>query len=148
MSFPKRGPKTLKLGLICLTKISDASSKSSISLTLTSCLIKSDTACIASFWSLEFTGIIILRNGCLTLIFSLALKDNTSEEINWASDILCSNALSIKAESTFGNSDKCTLAYGSKFEVVFKSKYKRSIKKGAMGAPSLERVSIHLNKVW
>jgi len=37
MSFPNLGPKTLKLGFICFTKISEASSKSSISLTLTSC---------------------------------------------------------------------------------------------------------------
>ena len=48
ISFPNLGPKTLKLGLICFTKIPEASSNSSISLTLTSDFIMSDTSIISS----------------------------------------------------------------------------------------------------
>ena len=59
ISFPNFGPKVLKFGLICFTKISEASSNKTISLIFTSCLIKLATANIDDFCSLLSTGIII-----------------------------------------------------------------------------------------
>ena len=81
MNFPYLGPNFLKLGLIDFISKSDFSSINSIFFTLTSLLISSETELIIFFLFKLSTGIKILFKGCLTLIFSFALKDNVREEI-------------------------------------------------------------------
>ena len=95
ISLPNFGPKVLKFGLICFTKISEASSSNSISLMLTSCFIRFATAKIDAFCSSFSTGIIIFCKGWRTFIFSFARRDNTRDEIVCASSILRSSDLSM-----------------------------------------------------
>ncbi len=148
ISLPYLGPNTLKLGLIFLTNMPEASSISSISLTFTSEMIRSWMAVMSSRSLWSNTGIITRCKGCRTLIISFLRSDKTIEEICCAFCIFRSKDVSIKSSLQVGKSTKWTDSAWFPCTAFVRSLYKLSIKKGAIGALSLATVKRQVYKLW